>query len=139
INNAVIGFDANAEFDAQFITRFLDNLPILQTREPSEITFSGEFAQLRPGVAETRAVSEAIRNNELFSDEENGLAFIDDFEGANINISLLNATRWNLASAPAAVPGYDADIPIFEEDDFPGMPVTNTQARLDRSDLRSQF
>nr|WP_255727742.1 cell surface protein SprA [Rhodohalobacter sulfatireducens] len=139
INNAVIGFDANAEFDAQFITRFLDNLPVLQTRESSEISFSGEFAQLRPGVAETRAVSEAIRNNELFPDEENGLAFIDDFEGANIKISLLNATRWNLAAAPAAVPGYDADIPIFEEDDFPGMPVSNTQARLDRSDLRSQF
>ena len=102
INNAVIGFDANAEFDAQFITRFLDNLPILQTREPSEISFSGEFAQLRPGVAETRAVSQAIRNNDLFEDEENGLAFIDDFEGANIKISLLNATRWNLAAAPAA-------------------------------------
>ncbi|MDZ7718971.1 MAG: cell surface protein SprA [Balneolaceae bacterium] len=139
INNAVIGLDANAEFDAPFLTRFLDNLPILQTRESSEIAFSGEFAQLRPGVAETRAVSQAIRNNELFNDEENGLAFIDDFEGSNIKISLLNATRWNLATAPAAVPGYDADIPFFEEDDFPGMPVANTQARLERSDLRSQF
>lgn len=139
INNAVIGFDANAEFDAQFITRFLDNLPVLQTREPSEISFSGEFAQLRPGVAETRAVSQAIRNNELFTDEENGLAFIDDFEGANIKISLLNATRWNLAAAPAAVPGYDADIPFFVEDDFPGTPISSTQSRLERSDLRSQF
>lgn len=139
INNAVIGFDANAEFDAQFITRFLDNLPVLQTREPSAISFSGEFAQLRPGVAETRAVSQAIRNNELFEDEENGLAFIDDFEGANIKISLLNATRWNLASAPAAIPGYDADAPFFEEDDFPGMPVSSTESRRERSDLRSQF
>lgn len=139
INNAVIGFDANAEFDAQFITRFLDNLPVLQTREPSEISFSGEFAQLRPGVAETRAVSQAIRNNELFPDEENGLAFIDDFEGANIKISLLNATRWNLAAAPAAVPGYDADAPFFEEDDFPGTPISSTQSRIERSDLRSQF
>ncbi|WP_234572333.1 T9SS outer membrane translocon Sov/SprA [Rhodohalobacter sp. 614A] len=139
INNAVIGFDANAQFDAPFITRFIDSLPILQTRESSEVSFSGEFAQLRPGVAETRAVSQAIRNNELFDDEENGLAFIDDFEGSNIKISLLNATRWNLASAPAAVPGYEADISFFEEDDFPGMPISSTQSRIERSDLRSQF
>lgn len=139
INNAVIGFDANAQFDTPFLTRFLDDLPILQTREPSEITFSGEFAQLRPGIAETRAVSQAIRNDELFADEENGLAFIDDFEGSNIKISLLNATRWDLAAAPAAVPGYDPDAAFFEEDDFPGMPVSSTQSRLERSDLRSQF
>ncbi|MDX1641385.1 MAG: cell surface protein SprA, partial [Balneolaceae bacterium] len=139
INNAVIGFDANAQFDTPFITRFLDDLPILQTRESSEVSFSGEFAQLRPGVAETRAVSQAIRNNELFPDEEEGLSFIDDFEGSNIKISLLNATRWNLASAPAAVPGYDPDAAFFEEDDFPGMPVSSTQSRIERSDLRSQF
>src|SRR5690625_7444561 len=80
----------------------LDALPILQTREASEFTFSGEIAQLRPGVAETRAVNRAIRNDELFPDEEEGLSFIDDFEGASLKINLLNPNRWNLAAAPAA-------------------------------------
>ena len=139
INNAVFGFDANARFDTPFLTRFLDSLPILQTRENSEFLFSGEFAQLRPGVSETRAVRRAIRNNELFPDEEEGLSFLDDFEGASIKVNLLNATRWHLAAAPAAVPGYDPDRGFFEETDFPGQPVSTQQSRLDRSDLRSKF
>lgn len=139
ISNSVFGLDANARFDTPFITRFIDSLPLLQTRERSEFTFSGEFAQLRPGVSETRAVRRAIRNNELFPDEEQGLSFLDDFEGASIKVNLLNATRWHLAAAPAAVPGYDPDRGFFEEDDFPGQPVSTQQSRLDRSDLRSKF
>jgi cell surface protein SprA len=139
ISNSVIGFDANARFDTPFVTRMLDALPILQTRESSEFSFSGEFAQLRPGVSETRAVRRAIRNNDLYPDEEQGLSFLDDFEGASIKINLLNATRWNLAAAPAAVPGYEPDEAIFEEDDFPGQPVSTQQSRIERSDLRSKF
>jgi cell surface protein SprA len=139
ISNAVIGFDANARFDTPFVTRALDALPILQTRAESEISFSGEFAQLRPGVAETRAVRSAIRDNELFSDEEQGLSFIDDFEGSSIKLSLLNANRWSLAAAPAAVPGYEIDEQFFLEEDFPGSPVASSQSQRDRSDLRSKF
>lgn len=139
INNAVLGLDANARFDTPFVTRMLDALPILQTRESSEFSFSGELAQLRPGIAETRAVSRAIRNNELFPDEEDGLSFIDDFEGASIKINLLNATRWNLAAPPASIPGYEADRSFFEEEDFPGQPVATRQSRLDRADLRSKL
>lgn len=139
ISNSVLGVDANAHFNAPFITRAVDWLPLIQTRENSEFEFSGEFAQLRPDVSETRAVRRAIRNNELFEDEEDGLSFLDDFEGANIKINLLNATRWNLAAAPAAVPGYEPDEAIFAEEDFPGQPVSTQQSRLDRSDLRSKF
>jgi len=139
INNSVFGFDTNARFDTPFVTRALDWLPVLQTRESSEFTFSGEIAQLRPGIAETRAVSRAIRNNQLFADEEEGLSFIDDFEGADIKVNLLNATRWNIAAAPAAVPGYDADSGFFEEDDFPGQPASSLDVRRDRADLRSKF
>ena len=139
ISNSVLGFDANARFDTPFITRALDAFPLLQTREESEINLSGEFAQLRPGVAETRAVRRAIRNDELFPDEEQGLSFIDDFEGSSIKLSLLNANRWHIAAPPAAVPGYDADAQIFEEDDFPGEPVSTIQSQRDRADLRGKF
>jgi cell surface protein SprA len=139
INNSVIGFDANARFDTPFITRMLDALPVLQTRESSEFVFSGELAQLRPGIAETRAVDRAIRNNELFPDEEDGLSFIDDFEGSSIKVSLLNATRWSLAASPAAIPGFEPDEAFFEEDDFPGQPVATRQSKIERSDLRSLF
>ena len=139
INNSIIGFDSKVQFEAPVITRALDALPLIQTRAPSQFTFSGEFAQLRPNAAETQAVRQAARSGDLFSDEERGLSFLDDFEGSSIKLNLLNPTRWNLASAPAAVPGYAPDTGIFEEDDFPGDPVASNSARADRADLRGQF
>lgn len=137
INNTVLGLDARANFEAPWLTQAIDKVPLLQTKTPSNIQFSGEFAQLRPGVAQTNAVQEAIDNNELYRDEENGLVFIDDFEGAEYTISLTNPTRWNLASAPAALPGYGPDETYFANPDF-----TTPQSSFDRkarADLRSQF
>ncbi|MEX2572740.1 MAG: cell surface protein SprA [Balneolaceae bacterium] len=138
ISNMVFGLDANARFNTPFITEALDAVPFLSTREPSEVSFSGEFAQLRPGISETSAVDRAIRNNELHADEQEGLSFLDDFEGSSIKINLMNPARWFLPSAPAAVPGYSADEIYFEEDvTAPSGSPRDVQA--DRSDLRSGF
>lgn len=137
INNTILGLDAKADFDTPWLTRAIDKIPLLQTRTPSSINFSGEFAQLRPGVAQTNAVQEAIDRGDLFSDEENGLVFIDDFEGAEYTISFSNPTRWNLASAPAALPGISDD-----EGYFMGLTQSTIQTpdfRKARADLRSQF
>lgn len=138
VNNSVIGFDADAQFEAPWLTRAVDKIPLLQTKERSRISFSGEFAQLRPGISQTSAVSDAIENNRLHSDEENGLSFIDDFEGSDIGLSFLNPSRWNLAAAPAAVPGYGPD-EIYFEDSPPENPMTSVADKSARSDLRSQF
>tara|TARA_Y100001935_G_scaffold255672_1_gene271283 strand:- start:91519 stop:98805 length:7287 start_codon:yes stop_codon:yes gene_type:complete len=137
INNTILGLDAKANFDAPWLTRFIDKIPLLQTKTPSNFNFSGEFAQLRPGVAQTNAVQQAIDNGELYQDEENGLVFIDDFEGAEYTISLTNPGRWNLSSAPAALPGYPADENYFGNPDF--SPPQTTADRKARADLRSQF
>ncbi|MEX2605035.1 MAG: cell surface protein SprA [Gracilimonas sp.] len=138
INNTILGMDANARFDTPWMTRFIDRIPLLQTKEPSNINLSGEFAQLRPDVAQTNAVRRAIDNGELFSDEENGLAFIDDFEGSELSISFISATRWNLAAAPAAIPGYGPDEQHFEPDsEF--SPNNSRESKIERSDLRSKF
>lgn len=138
INNTILGLDAKADFDTPWLTRFIDRIPLLQTKTPSNFSFSGEFAQLRPGVAQTNAVQEAIDNGELFSDEENGLVFIDDFEGAEYSISFTNPTRWNLSSAPSAIPGYDPDQSYFLDPDVASPPQTSTDRKA-RADLRSQF
>lgn len=138
INNAVVGLDAKANFDVPWLTRAIDNMPLLQTKEPSNISFTGEWAQLRPGVAQTNAVSEAIKQNKLFKDEENGVSFIDDFEGVETNISFLSPGRWNLAAAPAAIPGYAPDEPFFGNDP-PTSPTTTLDDKIARSDLRGQF
>ncbi len=138
VNNTVIGLDANARFDLPWLTRAIDFVPLLQTNEPSTFSLSGEFAQLRPGVAQTNAVKDAIERNELFEDEENGLSFIDDFEGVDISLSFTNPSRWNLAAAPAAVPGYAPDQPFFGPDPMTNPSVTLSD-KIARSDLRSQF
>lgn len=134
INNTVIGLDANAKFDTPWLTRFIDRIPLLQTKAASNFSISGEFAQLRPGVAQTNAVRDAIDNGILYKDEENGLSFIDDFEGAEFNVPFKYASRWNLPSAPAAVPGYDGV--NFEDGTAIG---TDLMSKVARSDLRAQF
>ncbi|TYP94945.1 cell surface protein SprA [Fodinibius salinus] len=138
INNSVIGFDANAQFDTPWLTRLVDKVPLLQTKARSSMSFSGEFARLKPGISQTGAVEDAIEQNRLFEDEENGLSFIDDFEGSDIGLSFLSPSRWSLAAAPAAVPGYAPDAMYFD-DNPPQNPMTSIADKAARSDLRSQF
>ncbi len=130
INNAIFGLDAHAKFDAPWLTRAIDQIPLLQTKAPSSISFSGEWAELEPGVAHTNAVSAAIKQGNLQPDETKGLSFIDDFEGSKTSFSFLSPGQWHLAAAPAAVPGYDTDL------DHPGQTL---QDEINRSDLRAQF
>nr|WP_286670497.1 cell surface protein SprA [Fodinibius salsisoli] len=138
VNNSVIGLDANAYFDAPWLTRLIDGIPLLQTKEPSAITLSGEFAQLRPDVSQTAAVNDAIDQERLFADEERGLSFIDDFEGSDIGLSFMNPSRWSLAAAPAAIPGYQPDELFFDENP-PTDPSNTIPDKIARSDLRSAF
>jgi len=132
INNSVFGFDAKANFDAPWLTRAIDKVPLLQTKTPSKISFSGEFANLTPGLGETVAVRRERKRGNLFTDEENGLSFIDDFEGSKTNINMLNQARWNVASAPLAIPGLD------NLDNYSLNNVSQAE-RQRRSDLRGQF
>ncbi|TNE72929.1 cell surface protein SprA [bacterium] len=130
INNSVYGFDAKANFDAPWLTKALDWLPLIETKAASSVTFSGEFAQLKPGVAQTNAVQSAIDSGRLYPDEERGVSFIDEFEGSKTSFSFNSPSRWSLAAAPASIPGYD-----FSMEN----PSTTTLSKMDRSDMRSQF
>ncbi|MEX0680896.1 MAG: cell surface protein SprA [Balneolales bacterium] len=130
INNSIIGVDGAAEFDAPWLTRAINWIPLLQTRADSDISISGEFAQLRPDLAQTRAVSRAMDQGNLYSDEESGLSFIDDFEGSKTRINFLSPGRWNLAAAPHAIPGYDPDMDLVDN---------SLASRISRSDMRGQF
>lgn len=138
VNNSAIGFDMDTEVDLPWLTRAVDQVPLLQTAENSRFTLSGEFARLDPGVSQTNAVEDAIADDRLFEDEENGLVFLDDFEGTDIGLSFLNPSRWSLAAAPAAVPGYGPDASLFE-DSTDVQPAENLADKIARSDLRGQF
>jgi cell surface protein SprA len=130
INNTVIGFDARARFDAPWLTRAIDRIPLLQTKAESSISFNGEFAQIRPGVAQTNAVQRAIDRGILYADEELGVSFIDDFEGSKTSVSFLSPARWHLAAAPFALPKLDMDMTTADQ---------SIPARVERSDLRAKF
>ncbi|MBL0340348.1 MAG: cell surface protein SprA [Bacteroidetes bacterium] len=86
IRNTIWGVDGTYTTKSRFITRMIDKLPFLETKAESNITVTGEFANLIPGT------SKAIGKN--------GNAYIDDFEGSQSTIDLKNPGTWYLASIP---------------------------------------
>ena len=86
MSNTVYGFDGNYRTESDFLTKMVDKIPFIDTKEKSTLQVSGEFAQLIPGVS--RAVG------------SRGTAYIDDFEGSQSTIDLRSFTMWNIASTP---------------------------------------
>ncbi len=87
--NFMWGVDANVQEKSRFISALLNRLPFYTTKEESEITFKGEFAQLRPGVP-----------RQVIAGSERGIAYIDDFEGLRNTLDLTQWTYWKVASGP---------------------------------------
>ena len=87
ISNTIWGLNASYRTDAPFLTKAIDYLPFLETKEMSSITVSGEFAHLIPG--HSRAI------------KKEGNAYIDDFEGSKSSYDYKSYYGWSLASTPA--------------------------------------
>ncbi|MCK4663708.1 MAG: cell surface protein SprA [Bacteroidales bacterium] len=86
ISNTIWGLDGNYRFESRFITKMVDKLPFLETKEISSVNITGEFAHFIPGH------SKAI--------EKSGTAYIDDFEGTRSSIDIRSMAGWKLASTP---------------------------------------
>jgi len=84
--NNVLGLDINYKAELPWLTKAVDRLPILSTKEKSYMTFKGEFATLIPGTP--RAISKS------------GISYVDDFEGSQSSIDLKTSSAWHLASTP---------------------------------------
>ncbi len=93
--NTKYGFDINYRKDSRFITKMVDALPLIQTKEPSTVTFNAEFAQLIPGTS-----------NVVDGD---GTSYIDDFENTVTPFSLSGWQNWVLASTPETDDQYFVD------------------------------
>jgi cell surface protein SprA len=91
--NMQYGFDFNMRKDSRLLTKLVDAIPILETKEPSSINFTGEFAQLIPGTSN-------IIDGE-------GTAYVDDFENTATPYSLMSPQSWKLAAPPAGDPRFD--------------------------------
>ncbi len=84
--NTKYGFDVNIRKDSRLMTKLIDKIPLIQTKEPSSIAFNAEFAQLIPGTSN-------IVDGE-------GTSYIDDFESSTTPFTLGNPLSWKLASTP---------------------------------------
>jgi cell surface protein SprA len=92
-SNTIFGFDGSTTLNLPFLTRAIDALPLLQTREPSQIKFSGEAAYMLP--------DPNTKKSTIPSDGGEGIAFIDDFEGSRRTIPIgITYTGWFPGSLP---------------------------------------
>ena len=109
-NNTIIGLDGSIRKDSRVLTKYLDMLPFISTKEISTIAFSGEFAKLLPGRSQ-------------LGNGENGVSYIDDFENARTPYTLgglASIPAWRLASTPLPIRGSTAV----------GLPFNYQRARL---------
>ncbi len=93
ISNTIYGFDLDYNTSSRFLTRMVDKLPFISTKEQSSFTFGGEFAKFNPG--HPKALN--------FAGNENGVSYIDDFEGSRSIIDLKSPTAWQISGTPKTV------------------------------------
>ena len=86
MKNTKYGFDISITEKSRFLTKMVDAIPLVSTKEPSEITFAAEYAKFIPGTS-----------NEI---DGNPTATIEDFENAASPLSLNGWFGWKLAATP---------------------------------------
>lgn len=103
MTNFVWDLNSKLNFNPNFLTKAVNALPIVQTREPSTLKFEGEMAQVIPNPNK--------QNNPKTGDND-GVAYVDDFEGSKRETPLgIMRRAWHPSSVPASIPdffGYDA-------------------------------
>ena len=120
IDNKIYGVDLNYSKDLPWLTKAIDKLPMIHTKEVSTINIGAEGAFLKPGHAS--AIDE--------SDGGGGNVYIDDFEGATSGLDIKTpATNWVLASIPQNA-GSNG-IELFPESQF----VDTTLTGVNRAKL----
>ena len=100
----MLGINGNFQQDAPFLTKFVDNIPFINTKEKSSITASVEAAYLIPG------------HNPAIGDE--GQSFIDDFEGSQSAIDIRSFNTWVLASVPQGQPDLFPEANLIDSLDY---------------------
>ena len=85
LNNTLWGLSVNWKQKSQWLTSVLNKIPFLHVKEPSYISFTGEFAQLVAGTA---------------GGTQDKASYIDDFENTKNYIDVSSPKAWTLSSVP---------------------------------------
>jgi cell surface protein SprA len=112
ISNTIVGLNGSFTQDAPYLTRFVDNIPFIDTKEKSNILVQGEVARIIPGSPDGIEI-----NGEATT-------FLDDFESSQTTIDIRNPNAWRLASTPAGQPD------LFPETDLNSLAYGFNRARL---------
>ena len=86
LNNMLWGVNLNWKKESQWLTNMLDKIPLLHLTQPSQISFTGEFAQLIAGQ------SHGTQDN---------ASYIDDFENTESDYDISTPTSWIISSVPS--------------------------------------
>src|SRR5690606_22971191 len=99
VSNQVIGVDFSKTADIPWMTKIVDKLPFYSTKEKSTLNFTSEAVLFLPGH------NKFIDGNTSY----NGIAHIDDFEGAitGFNLGSFNPNQWILSSTPIDFPEHE--------------------------------
>src|SRR5690606_1123564 len=103
INNTIWGFDIAYSKDAPWLTRLIDKIPGINTKAPSRISATGEFAHLIPGY--NKVIQDKKTPDGSNKDSRRvGVSQIDDFESAETVLDIRNFVPWKLGSVPHKQP-----------------------------------
>jgi len=86
LSNTIWGLSLNWKQESQWLTSMLNKIPFLHVKEPSYISFTGEFAQLIAGRARGT---------------QDNASYVDDFEDTKSYIDMSNPKEWTLSSVPS--------------------------------------
>lgn len=143
ISNTIWGLDASYNSPSRWLTRMVDKIPFINTKEPSSITFNGEYASLVPG--HPRALN--------FAGSRNGASYLDDFEASRSMIDIKSAISWQISGTPQHFPesrlnndlayGYNrARLAFYNIDPIfylTGNSLTPENIRRDKNELSNHY
>ena len=92
LNNTLWGLNLNWKKESQWLTNLIDKIPFLHCTQPSQISFTGEFAQLIAGQS---------------SGTQDNASYIDDFENTKNTIDVSTPSSWIISSVPTMFPNYN--------------------------------
>ena len=100
----MLGLDGGFRKEVPFLTKLVDKLPFIETKEKSIVNFSGEVATLIPG-----------HNRAINVSGENGTSYIDDFEGSQSAIDIRTFNTWVLSSVPQGQPDLFPEADLYDD------------------------
>lgn len=95
-NNLLWGIDAAYRTESEWLTKAIDKLPLISTKQTSSIQGNVEFAQFKPG-----------QPRQVQTERDKSNIYLDDFEAAKTNFVLSGINQWKLAAFPEDNPAVD--------------------------------